>query len=190
MQGIYKHPVLGAITVSQSARSRRVSIAVKPAGEVRLSFPKSVSLRRALEFLDSKLEWVSAARCRMAEKTVARPTFTPAQIEELRRQAKLVLPQKVDYFARKFGFRYSRVTVRATRSKWGSCSADNNISLSLYLMTVPEHLADYVVIHELCHTVHHDHSPKFHALLNRCLDGREQSLRRELRSYSTGSVAE
>lgn len=186
MKSSYKHPLLGDITISQSLRSRRVSISVRPSGEVRLSFPHSVSLRRALEFLDSKTEWITAARQRMATKAAARPTFTPQQLEELRRQAKIALPRKVEQFARQFGFRYGRVTIRATRSKWGSCSADNNISLSLYLMTVPEHLADYVIIHELCHTVHHDHSPRFHALLDRCLGGREKELRRELRQYSTG----
>ena len=190
MQQLYAHPALGEITVSQSARSRRVSISVKPSGEVRLSFPRSVSLRRALEFLDSKIDWVTSARGRMAEKAVARPTFTPAQIEELRQKAKASLPARVEYFAQKFGFRYGRVTIRATRSKWGSCSADNNISLSLYLMTLPGHLADYVIIHELCHTVHHNHSPRFHALADRCMGGREKELRRELRSYSTGSVEE
>lgn len=190
MQQRYKHPLLGDITVSQSSRSRRVSIAVKPSGEVRLSFPRSVSLRRALEFLDAKTAWVEAARMRMSRKTAVRPTFTPAEIEELRKRAKEILPQKVEYFARMFGFRYGMVAIRATRSKWGSCSSENNISLSLFLMTVPEHLADYVVIHELCHTVHHNHSPKFHALLDSCLGGREKELRRELRRYSTGSVAE
>ena len=190
MQGIYEHPKLGKITVSQSARSRRVSIAVKPSGEVRLSFPKSVSLRRALEFVDTKIDWITAARQRMAEKAVTRPSFTPQQLEELRSKAKEILPAKVSFFAQKFGFRYGRVIVRATRSKWGSCSPDNNISLSIYLMTVPEHLADYVIIHELCHTVHHNHSPRFHALLDSCLGGCEKELRRELRSYSTGSAAD
>lgn len=188
MQDIYKHPRLGDITLSQSGRSRRVSISVRPSGEVRLSFPRSVSLRRALEFLETKCEWVEAARERMAAKSVVRPVFTPAEVEELRLRAKAVLPERVEYFARKFGFRYGRVTIRATRSKWGSCSSDNNISLSLYLMTVPAHLADYVIVHELCHTVHHDHSVHFHTLLDHCLEGRERLLRRELRLYSTGDV--
>lgn len=188
MAELYSHPVLGEITIAQSRRSRRIAIAVKPSGEVRLSFPVSVSLRRALAFLNSKTEWVSAAQQRMAKKSVARPTFTSAQIEELRREAKKVLPPKVEQFARMFGFRYNRVAIRAVRSKWGSCTSENNISLSLYLMTLPEHLIDYVIIHELCHTVHHNHSAKFHSLLNKHLDGREKELHRELRGYSTGSV--
>ena len=50
-------------------------------------------------------------------------------------------------------------------------------------MTLPAHLRDFVLLHELCHTVHHDHSARFHALLNRCVGGREQELNRELKTY-------
>lgn len=186
MQSSYRHPLLGEITLSQSARSRRISIAVKPSGEVRLSFPRSTAMRRALEFLDSKSDWVVAARKRMAQKVSAQPTYTPAEIEALRQRAKAMLPPRVEELAQRFGFRYGRVTVRATRSKWGSCTAENNLSLSLWLMTLPSHLIDYVIIHELCHTVHHNHSPRFHALLDRCLGGREKALQKELRTCQTG----
>lgn len=185
MQSIYNHPQLGEVVVSQTLRARRISISVRPSGVVRLSYPKDVSAKRALGFLDQKAEWIMAARRRMSEK-VQQPAYTPEQVAELRREAKAVLPRKVAFYAEKYGFRYGRVTIRAARSKWGSCSADNNISLSLWLMTLPEHLVDYVVLHELCHTVHHDHSPRFHALLDGLLGGREKALRRELRGYATG----
>ena len=81
-------------------------------------------------------------------------------------------------------FRYGRVTIRASRTKWGCCTGDNNLSLSLFLMTLPPHLRDFVLLHELCHTVHHDHSPHFHALLDRLTGGNEKLLSRELRSHS------
>ena len=187
MKSVTEHRILGEITLSSGVRTRRISVTVKPTGGIRLSYPRFVSEKRALEFLESKIEWVTAARQRMSEKVALRPVYTAEQTEQLRAQAKAALPPKVEFYARKFGFSYGRVTIRAARSKWGSCSADNNISLSLYLMTLPEHLADYVIIHELCHTVHHNHSPRFHALLDRCTGGREKELRRELRAYATGS---
>mgnify|MGYP003593610842 CR=1 FL=1 len=65
-----------------------------------------------------------------------------------------------------------------------SCTGTNNISLSLFLMTLPEHLRDFVIVHELCHTVHHDHSPKFHALVDRLVGGNEKALNRELKAFS------
>ena len=77
-----------------------------------------------------------------------------------------------------------KLSIRASRTKWGSCSGRNHISLSLFLMTLPEHLRDYVIVHELCHTVHHDHSPRFHALVDRLVGGREKALNRELRAFT------
>ncbi|HBX90866.1 MAG TPA: metal-dependent hydrolase, partial [Alistipes sp.] len=106
------------------------------------------------------------------------------QREELRRAAKEDLPARIARIAAATGLRYERMTVRAARTKWGSCSGRNTISLSLYLMTLPEHLRDYVILHELCHTVHHDHSPRFHALVDRLTGGRERELAAELRRYS------
>ncbi len=180
---LYTHPLLGEVTIIRRIGARRITLLVRPSGEIRLSHPFLVSRSRALEFLESKVEWVLRSRKRLKESQADVGECTPEQIEKLRREAKEVLPSRVEHFARMFGFSYGRVTIRATRSKWGSCSAENNISLSLFLMRLPEHLRDYVVIHELCHTVHHNHSAEFHALCDRCLEGREKQLRRELRSY-------
>ncbi len=179
------HPILGEITVSRQRRNRRISISVRPSGNVRLSFPLGVPRSRALAFLESKTDWVVAARRRIAERMVQSRQYSDEEIGELRRRAKETLPAKVEHFAGLFGFSYGRVTIRATRSKWGCCTSQNNISLSLFLAALPERLQDYVIIHELCHTVHHNHSPHFHALVDRCLGGREKDLRNELRQYHT-----
>lgn len=183
-KSIYHHPLLGEVVLVCSWRARRVVISVRPSGEVRLTYPRMVGKARALEFLESRVEWVEQSRRRLAERAVHQPEYTPDQIEQMRREAKKVLPERVALLAERFGFKYGRVSIRASRSKWGSCSGENNISLSLFLMTLPEHLRDYVIIHELCHTVHHNHSASFHALVDRSLGGAEKSLQRELRQYS------
>ncbi|MCC8019738.1 MAG: M48 family metallopeptidase [Rikenellaceae bacterium] len=105
--------------------------------------------------------------------------------EAWRAEAKEYLPVRLAWLAEQTGLRYNSATVRNTVSKWGSCSARNDISLSLHLMRLPGHLIDYILIHELCHTVHKNHGPKFHALLNRLTGDRHPALRRELRGYHT-----
>ena len=180
----YDHPRLGMVILVCSWRARRITLSVRPSGETRLTYPRLVSRKRALEFLESRVEWVEQSRVRIAEHTTPKPQYTTEQIEMMRREAKALLPERVAFWAQKFGFKYGRVSIRASRSKWGSCSGDNNISLSLFLMTLPEHLRDYVIIHELCHTVHHNHSSAFHALVDRCLGGNEKNLRSELRRFS------
>ena len=107
-----------------------------------------------------------------------------AVVETLRREASEVLPPLTRDIARQYGFDFRKVSVRASKTRWGSCSVNNDISLSIYLMLLPEHLIRHVILHELCHTRHKDHSHAFHELLDSLSDGRERFLRRELRSYN------
>lgn len=189
MTSVYAHPRLGEVTLSRTLRARRVSISVRATGVVRLSFPYGVSQKRALEFLEQKAGWIEAARERLAHKRAAMPSQLPpaeqkARIEELRRAAKADLPGRIARLSEATGLKYEKLSIRASRTKWGSCSGRNHISLSLFLMTLPEHLRDYVIVHELCHTVHHDHSPRFHALVDRLVGGHEKALNKELRAFT------
>jgi len=104
--------------------------------------------------------------------------------EACRIEAKGYLPRRVAELAREHGFRAAGVTIRNTVGRWGSCSARDQISLSLHLMSLPDRLIDYVILHELCHTVHKNHGQRFHELLDRVTGGRHDALRRELRGHS------
>ena len=189
MIGTVVHPRLGEVTLSQTRRARRISISVRATGAVRLTFPCGVSQRRALAFLEEKIAWIEAARERLARKRAALPPQLPPEVqkartEELRRMAKADLPSRIERLSLATGLKYAKLSIRASRTKWGSCSGQNHISLSLFLMTLPEHLRDYVIVHELCHTVHHNHSPHFHALVDRLVGGKEKALNRELRAFT------
>lgn len=90
--------------------------------------------------------------------------------EVLREEAKILLPQKLSYFAEQYGFKFRKVTIKHNSSNWGSCSRAGNINLNLNLIRLPEPLCDYVLLHELCHLKEPNHGPHFHALLERlCL---------------------
>lgn len=94
-------------------------------------------------------------------------------------------PKRMDYFAQKYGFSYKSLVVKNTKSKWGSCSHDNHILLSLHLMRVPTHLQDYVILHELCHTKEKNHQPPFWRLMDKVTHGQAKELDKEMKSYST-----
>ena len=95
-------------------------------------------------------------------------------------QAEQHLPPLLHTLSRNTGLGYSRVTIRRQRSRWGSCSAYKSISLNAALLFLPYHLTRYVLVHELCHTVHLDHSDNFWALVGRhCPE--YQCVERELR---------
>ena len=181
---VVQHPLVGAVVVRVSSRARRITLSVRPSGEVRLTLPSGVSVERALACLEEKVAWVERARQRLAAHKAAMPAPETVDVEALRAAAKRDLPPRIERLSQQTGLRYTKLTIRAARSKWGSCSARNTISLSLYLMLLPESLRDFVILHELCHTVHHNHSPRFHALLDRLTGGCERALSRALRAYA------
>ncbi len=97
-------------------------------------------------------------------------------------EARELLPQRVAGLAAIHGFKYGALTFRNARTRWGSCSGRNDISLSIRLMMLSDELIDYIILHELCHTVHKNHGPRFHALLDKVTAGRHMELRRKLKS--------
>jgi predicted metal-dependent hydrolase len=82
-------------------------------------------------------------------------------------QAETHLPPLLESVSRETGLEYTRVAIRRQRSRWGSCSAQGAISLNATLMFLPAHLTRYVLVHELCHTVHLNHSRRYWALVAR-----------------------
>ncbi|SFU70765.1 M48 family metallopeptidase [Pontibacter akesuensis] len=99
-----------------------------------------------------------------------------------RKEAKQYLPQRVAYFAEKFGFEYQNVFIKCAKSRWGSCSHTNNINLNLHLMRLPDALCDYVILHELAHTVEKNHGPGFWSLLD-SVCGNSKALDTKLKAY-------
>ena len=102
------------------------------------------------------------------------------------RRAKAFLPVRLKQLATEKGFTYNNCTIRNVHSRWGSCSTRGNISLSIYLMLLPDKLMDYVLLHELCHTVEMNHSEKFWALMDRTVaPAKAKDLRKMLKAHKT-----
>ena len=105
--------------------------------------------------------------------------------ESLRRNAKSILPPRLEHLSAQCGLPYASVKINSSQGRWGSCSARKNINLSYYLVLLPSHLIDYVLLHELCHTREMNHSERFWDLLDRFTDGKALALRKELKKYRT-----
>ena len=100
-------------------------------------------------------------------------------------RAKQVLPLRLQQLAQQHNLHYRSVSVRNTRTRWGSCSSSATISLNMRLVVLPQHLIDYVLLHELCHTVEMNHSPRFWALLDKLCGTESKGLRAEIKRCST-----
>lgn len=101
----------------------------------------------------------------------------------LRHEAKRILPGRLMTFARRYKFTVNDIKIQNSKTRWGSCSTRKVINLSLHLMLLPQHLIDYVLLHELCHTVEMNHSDRFWALMNKVTDNRALQLRQELKDF-------
>ena len=105
--------------------------------------------------------------------------------EALRRNAKILLPPRLYALSLQHGLTYKSVKINSSSGRWGSCSARGNINLSYYLVLLPQHLIDYVLLHELAHTREMNHGERFWVLLDRFTDGKALALRNELKQYRT-----
>ena len=143
-------------------RSRRKTVAIEitPRGEVLVRCPLRFPKREIQSIVDSRRDWIGAHLAKLPPRG---DTLSDAELEALAREAKLAIPPRVRRYAEALGVRYVRITIRAQRTRWGSCSAKGNLNFNCLLMLAPEAVLDYVIVHELCHRREMNHSPRFWA---------------------------
>ncbi len=170
------------IVYVKSVRARRLSVTVGPFKPVRVTFPVRVTLRKAQEFLESKLEWVKKAVKQMKEvelQTANRPALPKIN----KNNARVVLKSQLKFLADKHNFSYNRVFIRNQKTRWGSCSSKNNINLNINLVRLPQEFQDYVILHELVHTRIKNHSRKFWSELDKYV-GQSKKIAKKLRNHT------
>jgi predicted metal-dependent hydrolase len=118
----------------------------------------------------------------------AQKVFRKAIENGLRHEAKRVLPQMLKKLAGKYGFSYSETKINSSKSRWGSCSSKGSINLSFYLMILPQHLVEYVLLHELCHTKEMNHGVGFWKLMDKVTENQTKKLRLEMKNYHISSI--
>ena len=174
-----------SVVFVKSHRARRLSITVKPFKPVRVTFPARVLLKKAQEFLESKLEWVKKAVNSI--KKIEQQTAGMARAPKINKNhAKSILKTQLKFLADKHKFSYNRVFIRNQKTRWGSCSSKNNINLNINLVRLPQELQDYVILHELVHTKIKNHSKKFWNELDK-YTGQSKRTARELRKHNLNS---
>jgi len=173
---------VGLVLFERSKRAKRVSISVKPFKGVRVAVPRGVSFKKAAQFAQTKAEWIKTHLEKM-QQYERQGYFDSVPSDEIdREKAKSQLTARLQQLAKHYGFSYNRVFIRNQRTRWGSCSIKNNISLNMKLVKLPDDLIDYVILHELAHTLRKDHSKAFWAEMDK-LVGNGKKMSSRLRSY-------
>ena len=174
---------VGDVLVEHSTRARRVSISVRP-GIVRVAVPLGAALVRGQEFALSKKDWIKNHCNRMELMARARSETAcslPPIMDPAAARSKIVT--RLDELSKLYSLPYAGVTIRNQKTRWGSCSIRDTISLNINLARLPQGLMDYVILHELLHTKIRGHGNGFWQRLD-MLVGDARKLRKELRKYS------
>ena len=173
------------ITYTKSPRAKRLSIKIEPFKPVRVTIPKRTSYKTAKQFLQSNIEWVKKTISKMdkfeQEQKIAQLQLSPIN----RNHAKIILTTRLNYLSQKYKLSYNRVFIRNQKTRWGSCSPKNNINLNMNLIRLPQELIDYVILHELVHTVINSHSKRFWNKLDKYV-GNAKIVDKRLGSYNLG----
>jgi len=233
---VVQYPQIGEVHFVSSVTAKCIRISMKPFGGVRVTVPSRASIRTAMAFVETKLDWILKTQSRIAKQEQRRTNnvFTPdtvfstqkrqlqllpwkseqfrvqlskdtlkifyphetdfhsEQVQEivrnyiistLRKEAKEYLPQRTEHLAAEHGFTYRGVTVKNLSSRWGSCSVTNHINLNIHLVRLPQRLSDYVILHELAHTVHKNHGDLFWQKLNTVTDDKAKQLAAEMKHH-------
>ena len=179
----YKVPVgflrtVSVVAVVESSR-RSVQIEVTKRGGVKVRMPFGMGRETALGFLRRPADWVDAHVLRIRQQLgsnaqargMSEAPFSEADLKALKKAARADLTERLKKWAPLVGVTYGTVSIRAQKSRWGSCSSAGNISLNCLLALTPEFVRDYVVVHELCHRKEMNHSARFWAEVGRVLPG-------------------
>lgn len=134
-----------------------------------LRVPLRYSQKSVDKLIEAHKDWIEKHMLIQCEKQKNKVILSDEQIAELKEKAKEIIPQRVEYYSKIMGLKPSGVKITSAQKRFGSCSGKNNLCFSYILMQYPTEAIDYVVVHELAHIVHKNHSKDFYKLIEKYL---------------------
>ena len=159
------------------SRRKTVGLQIQPDGSLLVRAPFCYPTDKIEALLAKHAAWITE-KSQIAKKRMQKEALyagTTEQIEALRRKARRIIPSRVQYFSDIMKLKPTGIKITSAAKRFGSCSGKNSLCFSWRLMLYPPEAIDYVVVHELAHIAHHDHSPAFYATIAQVLpDYRER----------------
>lgn len=145
---------------------KTIGISIKPGGEIIIRAPRLLPKTAILSFTHEKAEWILSSYKKQKDRSMPakgepKDAATLALEKRYRDAAREYIPKRVEYYHELTGGNYTKITIRDQKTRWGSCSSNGTLSFNYRLMLAPPRVLDYVVVHELCHLTHMNHSKDF-----------------------------
>lgn len=148
--------------------SKRKTIALEiKDGTVLVRAPKNASKELIAGFVEKNKKWIEKRLQKSKKQADIINSLSKEDIKHLKTLAKDILTKKVEFYESLMGVKAEKITITSARRRFGSCNAKNEICFSFYLMLYPNEAINYVVVHELAHIKHHNHSKEFHQFLQK-----------------------
>jgi predicted metal-dependent hydrolase len=154
-------------TLRKSKRSKYIRLAIYPSGGLSVSAPNHLSVQSIENFILDNAGWIRQKLELLRQSGVRIKTAEQSRKDFLQHKKVTIalVENRLKHFNEHYGFKYCKVTIRNQTSRWGSCSKKGNLSFNYRLAFLPPELADYVVVHELCHLKEFNHSRSFWSLV-------------------------
>lgn len=147
---------IGQVFLVKSVRAKKINISINSNKIIKVSVPINISFKYAKELVLTKINWIKKSLKKISEKEIV----DPIKINEIE-TAEAYLKKRITLIANQHNFVFNKVVIKNQKSRWGSCSFKNNINLNIKLYNLPNELIDYVIFHELVHTIVKNHSKEF-----------------------------
>lgn len=152
---------------------RTLALQVKD-GEVLVRAPRRVTEAQIQAFVAAHESWIASTLEKQQRRAALHPEPTQAERAAYIQKAKAILPERVAHYSRIMGLSPTSIRITSAKTRFGSCGSNGHICFSWRLMQYPPEAIDYVVVHELAHLKHLNHSPAFHALVASVLPDHRQ----------------
>ena len=153
---------------------RTIAIEINENCEIIVRAPRFANKKHIEKFVESKQDWIEKTLIKQQKRAQNKKVFSQEEIENLYKFGEMYLKENLPLFAKKVGVRPTGVKITSAKKRFGSCNARNSLCFSVYLFSYPKSAIEYVVVHELCHIKHHNHSKKFWAEVEKHLPDYKQ----------------
>ncbi len=169
-------------TLKRYKNSKSLKLRIKSSGELLVTSPKRLSISYINNFIAEKSEWIIEKLEYFNSLPQPNIRVKKGDYKKYKEQARTIVQEKIKNINSYYKFSFNKISIRNQKTRWGSCSNKKNLNFNYKIALLPDHLAQYIVIHELCHLKEMNHGPNFWNLVSKTMP-EYKKIRRELKEF-------